>query len=509
MYRFFGRRHEKQDPVKLTDEDDENEDGNDPQFVSQLSPTNMTCDTILGFSNDGKYLVEDEKNIGRILDDMKLCMAYDQESGRYFVKVLRGTQMLVNTYDEKEAQVYFSKYTVTYRPATKPKSGNGTAEIDLWTLMKKHAISGGMAYKGTVFYSSTPDGLFNVFYRWKYKSLPKSKPVDMYLVKPYMTLCENIFTMQSIRELFHCWVANILQNPGARNGFGFLVIGKPGTGKSTLTTFISDLTYGYSIENVDDIDKVFGAFNSSREYKVFIGLNDLFGSESTKTTDIWQKLKTPVTERVFECRQAHKKTRSAQNVNNIMISTNYEFIEVEKFDRRWQIVKTSEEHANDRKYFEPMYAMLRDAEAMQHLYTWYLRKNLDKYNPQIISNEMSVENGYTRFIRYYCSKYRDVTFTKEHISSYWYYNVDKYIKYLEDIKILECGEPLRAIYAQFVEWGKENNINERLLPQFKQFSEIISKYTDPSKPSKLFLYDESGSKEKIDVIIFKRLEDTL
>ena len=458
----------------------------DVAFRSPLSPDDFTCMTICEKSTDEEYLHDD--GLEELKDDMSKCIAWAQEDNRYLIKKVTADRVLPELMSEKDAAAYLQKFIVRYQIPNNSK----VFESNLWKVLTNCIYKSNMAYNGCVFYnpSLTPDKkVFNVFYKWKYSVVPV---VDKELIAPYRDFVKDcIITDTELRLHFHQWVANILQHPGIRNDFGFLIIGKPGTGKTTLVNFIAELTRGYCKENVDDIDSVFGDFNNSRENCVFIGINDLYCSKHNQDA-VWNMLKSPVTESTFECREQRKESRTAENVNNIIITTNDDFVEMEAFDRRWQVVRVPDD-VHDRKYFEKVRAMLTDETAMRHLYTWYMSISLDTYTPCIIKTTMSSESGYGRFVKWYLDNVAPQRMTSEHMN-YWNDCGD-----IEDdiinIRIGEMGEPLRAIYAQFRDWAITQRINQDKIPDLTKFKKAIYKYIDVSKPNKYL----TGTK-KIEVV---------
>lgn len=480
---------------------DANQD--DPMFLSPMSNDDFTCDSILRKSSsvDDNYQYDD--GLSELLADMRKCIAYDQLNDRYFIKRITETgQVTVTVMNSRSTKDRLTKYTVKYCA----KDNLKILEKNLYAVIDKYAIVGGLAYENEVFHDirqKNNPNVLNVFYKWKYSSLPKYEKIDMDLIRPFFDLCENnIFNHRGeYCAQLYSWIAYILQCPGHRNDYGYIISGKPGTGKTTLINFIADLTDGYSIANVDDIGSVFGTFNSSREFKVFIGINDLYCSDSKFT---WNMLKTPVTEDKFERRQQYETTRTAQNVNNIMITANSEFFNVEDFDRRWQCVKTVyDPRVYDRKYFTRMYDMLRDEKAMRHLYTFFIRLCLDEYEPGIIiPDSLSTENGYIRFIKHYRRQHENTKFTMTHLNTFWGEKSHGCENELLETDVLKCGEPLKAIYSQFVDWAIREGIQRKDIPDEKVFENDIKDYEDITLDN---YFRIKGKSIKFKVIHFKQL----
>ena len=489
MLRIFRKRAQRETtppavPPREADEEEDVSDvegQDDPAFLSPLSNDDFTCNDIAYKSSDREYCTD--QGLDDILQDMKRCIAYETTNELYFIKILTTDQTLPHLYSSVGAEKYLKNFVIEYTPRDKTK----TVETNLWSLVKKYAVSAGLSYTEQFFYNyrvrSVPSAL-NVFFRWKYRSLPKSQPIDMKMIRPFFSLCEdNIFPSKEYCNRFYSWVAMILQYPGSRNEYGYLISGKPATGKSTLIEFIAELTAGYSIPNVSDLDSVFGKFNSQREYKVFIGINDFYCSESTFS---WNMLKTVITEDTFECRAKGKDNRTAENVNNLIIATNTCFLDVEEFDRRWQYVRTKDTHRGDKKYFEGIRAMLHNDAAMQMLHTYFMRFDLSDWSDAgIIPDAQSTQNGIHRFVDAYKLMHARANFTMTHLETYWDLQHRSLFDALCRMPILETGEPTRAIYAQFVQWARSEGIKQGDVPQFDKFKEKLREFENVSKASSL------------------------
>ena len=230
---------------------------------------------------------------------------------------------------------------------------------------------------------------------------------------------------------------------------------------------------------------------------VFIGINDLYHSKKS-INDCWSILKSPITERTFECKGKYQGSHSAENVNNIIVSTNNDFVETEAFDRRWQVVRVPSTKQN-KDFFKEVYVMLRNYVAMSHLYTWYIQTSLDEYEPQIIPSVNSNESGYQRFVRYYLDNVASSTMTEEHLGKYWS-NYEDYAKEIINLRIGTLGEPLSSIYAQFREWALNEGISPDIIPDQSNFKKGMFRFIDVAKPNKFI---SKNKRSKVDVIHLK------
>jgi len=137
-----------------------------------------------------------------------------------------------------------------------------------------------------------------------------------------------------------------------------------GVGKGILMNFLGDMLGNRFLKSssTETVTK----FTIPFEGRTLVNIDELTGSADSSYKVIQDKLKTLITEPVFDCRTMHKAVYSQKNTFNIIITTNNNSIELSvNNSRRYVCMDVSSHRVGDFKYFEN------------------LKKNMDKKNVKI------------------------------------------------------------------------------------------------------------------------------
>jgi putative DNA primase/helicase len=124
------------------------------------------------------------------------------------------------------------------------------------------------------------------------------------------------------------------------------------------TDVIFKLFDRYSIANENNINNIIGRFNSSFENRILVICNELQSLDDAKhlNTDC---LKSLITDNTCTIESKFVNSRTIDNVSNfIFVSNNYLPLKIENGDRRYVIVKTSNECKNNFEYFDGLNKIL-------------------------------------------------------------------------------------------------------------------------------------------------------
>ena len=91
------------------------------------------------------------------------------------------------------------------------------------------------------------------------------------------------------------WWANIFQNITVKNGTMPIIYGAQGSEKSFPVECFCELLGNFALENVDDLDKVFGKFNGLIGRHLVININE--PPESTEKFKYIGKIKSKLTQK--------------------------------------------------------------------------------------------------------------------------------------------------------------------------------------------------------------------
>lgn len=364
----------------------------------------------------------------------------------YYIKRRNNSKVITSVFEKPDAERYLSLKNI--RVASDIIEGY-FEEVTIWSFIKSPSIYPKLVKEEITFQN-------NIFTEWKYAPIASETITDKSkILQPYFSLLNDcIFKDEpKLKQQWHLWVANIVQNPGAINGFGWLFSGKEGTGKTTLIKIISEMFSGYSEENVDDIDKVFGTYNKERLNKVFICINELELSR-------FAQLKSAVTDSTFKLKISNREIRTAQNVNNLCITTNHVFSDLSKLERRWQLVYVSDSHARDRAFFKPIYDMIANPAAMSALITYYsFEFDLTNYIPEPLQCDFTWQTIYGQFVKQYIKARTNMKYTEDYLKTYWGESFVRSDHPLIGQSILDTGETLHSLHSQYTYWLIKNKIN--------------------------------------------------
>jgi hypothetical protein len=162
------------------------------------------------------------------------------------------------------------------------------------------------------------------------------------------------------------WLAWTVQNPDKAPGTVIVLISrKQGAGKSTLGIAMARI-FGEHGDIIDDRETLLGQFNDSIEHKSFILGEEILWAGDHRTTD---KFKSRITAPTFKIERKFGSKRDIANKLHIMLTSNHDHaVAAGTSDRRLVVFCVSEKYAQDREWFDPLYADLEDGGYGEFLY---------------------------------------------------------------------------------------------------------------------------------------------
>ena len=162
------------------------------------------------------------------------------------------------------------------------------------------------------------------------------------------------------------WLAWCVQNPDKAPGTVIVLISrKQGAGKSTLGIVMARI-FGEHGDIIDDRETLLGQFNDSIEHKSFILGEEILWAGDHRTTD---KFKSRITAPTFKIERKFGSKRDIANKLHIMLTSNHDHaVAAGTSDRRLVVFCVSEKYAQDREWFDPLYADLEDGGYGEFLY---------------------------------------------------------------------------------------------------------------------------------------------
>ena len=231
----------------------------------------------------------------------------------------------------------------------KPFKGNNN--ISLLQIFRK--FSNNFLYTDIGLSKENKEGIINYFQGYKHKEIITD---DFTILQPLLNHVKHIICRdnEAKYEYIMNWFANIIQNISVKNGTLPIIHGAQGSGKSLFAELMCELLGNLAIYNNDDLDKVFGKFNSISDGKVLIILNET--AEADEKFSYSEKLKSRITQihTIYESKGVDQ--RCGYNyANYIMTSNNHNPIRSQKGDRRTIYFPTNNEKIGDFEYFDNLF----------------------------------------------------------------------------------------------------------------------------------------------------------
>lgn len=221
--------------------------------------------------------------------------------------------------------------------------------------------------------------IISYFHGFKYKKL---KEINHELIDDYLRLIrEGIANnSQEINEYILKWIANIIQNPGIKNEVGLVLTGSQGTGKTSFTNVLEELTSGYS-DTIDGVKELTGEYTTVIENKMLIIANELLSAKSEFLTNM-NALKSIITDKSKRGREIYGKFHYMENCCNLIFCSNYNKpIIINNDDRRYCIIKTSDKFKRNFDFFKKLHDNQTE-DFFNNLFTYFSSIDLSDFNPR-------------------------------------------------------------------------------------------------------------------------------
>jgi hypothetical protein len=179
-------------------------------------------------------------------------------------------------------------------------------------------------------------------------------------------LCGND---QAVADYLELWIAQMIQCPSVKSICPTL-ISKEGAGKGTLMRLFERMFGSEKIlQTTKPSQYVFGNFNGQMTNVFFVNMDEMSKKEGEGADG---HLKGLITEPRITINEKGIIPYEIASYHRFLITTNNEDpVKTSKDDRRKLIVRASDELIGNRDYFDKMYAMLEDENAVKSIYEYF------------------------------------------------------------------------------------------------------------------------------------------
>ena len=251
------------------------------------------------------------------------------------------------------------------------------------------------------------------------------------------------------------YIAHMIQKPSERPDSMIILSGKQGTGKDLFISFIESMIGQENVVHIDKMESLLKNFNSSIAKKLLTKVNEI--SDKGIHIDKHDQLKEKITCKYLTIEPKGFDSYQLDHASRYIGFTNKDnILNVEESDRRFMMIKTKNDMANNIPYHTQIKAEMDNLEMIKSAFYYYATKDISKYSTRVIpttdyKNEQKINSlPYSLKFLYYL--YNDTLKDSS----------DKYVKHIEDI------------YADFISWniGNGNTKNTLRLNMVKDFEHL-------------------------------------
>ncbi len=201
------------------------------------------------------------------------------------------------------------------------------------------------------------------------------------------------------------WLADIIQNPGKKNGIALALFGSEGTGKGSLEQILAKMMSDLYIP-VSDVTSLFAGFNELLSGKIIACVDEV---EKLSTVSVSEKLKTFITNPLITINGKGNKAFCDNNHIRLMMMTNNEkFLKVSMKDRRYVAFTASNARINDTDFFGEYYNLIEDETNVKAVFDYLKNYDINKIRwiqdrPEteiMISNKLDCLPYEIKFLKY-------------------------------------------------------------------------------------------------------------
>ena len=219
-----------------------------------------------------------------------------------------------------------------------------------------------------------PEAMYNIFTGFPIEPVQG----DVSAVHAVLRLIAN--NDEAVFNYIEKWVAWILQRPYSKTGTSIIIQGDQGIGKDTYFDFVGKMFGDYFFNTNRAEEDVFGKFNGHLKKILLMKFEEASFLVNKKNES---SLKSLIT-----CnRQAYENKGidpiTLDNYFNIIMTTNNEIpVHIEQTDRRFVLIKGSNERRGDLQFWNGIHDQLSKPETLQAYMDHLLRLDLTNFNPR-------------------------------------------------------------------------------------------------------------------------------
>jgi hypothetical protein len=179
--------------------------------------------------------------------------------------------------------------------------------------------------------------------------------------------------------------AHLIQKPYERCDMAIIMTGSQGTGKDLWCTHLSKMIGLEYFLDISSMSLLFKDFNSTHGRKLLVKLNEI--SDKGEHFDKHNQLKEKITATRIRIEPKGFDAYYLENYARYYgFSQHDNIVMVENTDRRFMMIKTNNEKANDQEYFSKILKESEDPLMIQSSFNYYANLDITDFNPRVFPN---------------------------------------------------------------------------------------------------------------------------
>lgn len=214
-----------------------------------------------------------------------------------------------------------------------------------------------------------PDSIFNMWSPFAMEDVSewsKDENAISMMRKHIEILCGND---KAVADYFELWIAQMIQFPSTKSIFP-VIISKEGAGKGTLMRLFERMFGSQKIlQTTKPSADVWGNFNGRMDGAFLVNLDELSKKEAEGADGYMKGL---ITEPTITINRKGVESYQTRSFHRFFGTTNNEdSLRTSRDDRRNMIVRASDELIGNKTYFDTMYTILNDDNAVKSIYEYF------------------------------------------------------------------------------------------------------------------------------------------
>lgn len=197
-----------------------------------------------------------------------------------------------------------------------------------------------------------------------------------------MKLCNYSEEPQAF-EYIDNYIAHMIQKPSERPDVMIIFSGSQGTGKDCFITFIESLIGNTNTLHIPSMDILLKNFNTSQANKLLVKINEI--SDKGMNKEKHELLKDKITSTYSRIEPKGKDAFDVDHCARYFGFSNKEnILNIENSDRRFMMIKTANDMANNILYHKTIYNEMKNIDIIKSAFKYYATKDISDYTTRII-----------------------------------------------------------------------------------------------------------------------------